>query len=163
MALRKGPSFSVEGLREIDAALGQLGKATGRNVMRRVAVKRLEPMAEEARRLAPDNPATGGDDLKASIAVSTRLAGYARRLNRRSKSEAEAHMGPAGDGAKKAPPQGTFQEFGTVHHAPQPFMRPAWDGGKEQLLDGIKDDLWAEIEKAAARQARKAARLAAKG
>lgn len=153
----------IEGLREVDAALGQLGKATGRNVMRRVAVARLEPMAEEARRLAPDDPNTGGNDLKNSIAVSTQLAGYARRLNKRSKSEAEAHMGPAGRGGTKAPPQGSQQEFGNENHGPQPFMRPAWDGGKDRLLEGIKDDLWAEIEKAAARQAKKAARLAARG
>lgn len=156
-------TVKVEGLKEIDAALGQLGKTTGRNVMRRVAVKRLEPMAEEARRLAPDDPNTGGRDLSESIEVSTKLAGYAKRLNKRSKSEVEAHMGPAGRGGTKAPPQGTFQEFGTVNHPPQPFMRPVWDGGKEALLDGIGDDLWAEINKAAERQAKKTARLAAKG
>ena len=72
-------------------------------------------------------------------------------------------MGPAGVGKKGAPPQGVWQEFGTVNHSPQPFMRPAWDGGKDKLLDGIADDFWTEIEKAAARQAKKAARLAAKG
>jgi len=161
--MARGVTVSVEGLREVDAALGQLAKATGRNVMRRVALARLEPMAEEARRLAPDNPDTGGSDLKESIAVSTKLAGYARRLNRRSKSEAEAYMGPAGRGGAKAPPQGTQQEFGNKNHGPQPFMRPAWDGGQEALLDGIAADLSAEIEKAAARLAKKAARLAAKG
>jgi HK97 gp10 family phage protein len=157
--MAKGFTVKIEGLKEIDEALGQLGKATGRNVMRRVAVKRLEPMAEDARRLAP----VEDTDLRDSIAVSTKLAGYARRLNRRSKSEAEAHMGPAGSGGTKAPPQGSLQEFGTKNHPPQPFMRPTWDRGKAELLDGIKDDLWAEISKAAARQAKKAARLAAKG
>lgn len=146
----------VEGLREIDAALGELGKATGRNVMRRVAIKRLEPMADVARRLAPVDDA----DLRDSIAVSTQLKGYAKRLNKRSKSEVEAHMGPAGTKSAKAPPQGSLQEFGTLNHGPQPFMRPAWDGGKDALLDGIKDDFWTEIAKAAQRQAKKAARLA---
>ena len=157
--MAKGFTVKIEGLKKIDEALGQLGKATGRNVMRRVALKRLEPMAEEARRLAPIEDT----DLRDSIAVSTKLAGYARRLNRRSKSEAEAHMGPAGAGGKKAPPQGSLQEFGTKNHPPQPFMRPAWDGGKDALLEGIADDFWTEISKAAARQAKKAARLAAKG
>jgi HK97 gp10 family phage protein len=161
--MARGVKVRVEGLREVDAALGQLGKATGRNVMRRVAVARLEPMAEVARRLAPDDPATGGNDLKNSIAVSTKLAGYAKRLNKRSKSEAEAHMGPAGNGGTKAPRQGSLQEFGTKNHPPQPFMRPAWDGGKDALLEGIADDFWTEISKAAARKAKKAARLAAKG
>lgn len=157
--MAKGVTVSLEGLRELDAALGELGKATGRNVMRRVAMARLQPMAEEARRLAP----VEDTDLRDSIAVSTKLAGYARRLNSRSRSEAEAYMGPAGADGKKAPPQGSLQEFGTKNHPPQPFMRPAWDSGKTELLTGIREDLWAEIEKAAARQARKAARLAAKG
>ncbi len=166
--MAKGVRVSIEGLREVDAALGQLGKATGRNVMRRVAVARLEPMAEEARRLAPDDPNTGGRDLHKSIAVSTRTqkANFSRAANkaaRAGKAEVEAHMGPAGVGVIGAPPQGTWQEFGTKNHPPQPFMRPAWDAGKDKLLDGIKDDLWQAIEKAAARQARKAARLAAKG
>ena len=153
----------VEGLKELDAALAALGKATGRNVLRRVAVARLQPMADDARRRAPDDPKTGGNDLRHSIDVSTKSAGYAARINRNGKSEAEAYMGPAGHGGAKAPPQGSLQEFGTVNHGPQPFMRTAWDSGKAALLDGIKDDLWAEVAKAAARQAKKAARLAAKG
>lgn len=160
--MAKGFAVKVDGLREIDAAIGDLGKATGRNVLRRVAVARLEPMAEEARRLAPDDPNTGGNDLRSSIAVSTRLGKRQGRINRRGKSEAEAHMGPAGPGGN-VPPQGIQQEFGNVNHGPQPFMRPTWDGGKDALLEGIGSDLWAEIEKAAARQAKKAARLAAKG
>lgn len=150
----------VEGLREVERALGELKKATGRNVMRRVAVARLEPMAEVARSIAAGFRLNG--DLVESIAVTTKQAGYARRLSRRSKSEAEAYMGPSGRG-KKAPPQGSLQEFGTQHHPPQPFMRPAWDACKGDLLPGIGEDLMAEITKAAARQAKKQARLAAKG
>lgn len=138
----------VDGLREIDAALGELGKATGRNVMRRVAVARLEPMAEEMRRLAPVN----SGDLKDSITVTTR-----RPKRHRKSSEVEAYAGPGRH------PQGHLREFGGDGSPPEPFVRPAWDGGKTELLYGIGEDLWSEISKAAARQARKAARLAAKG
>ncbi|RVI41050.1 HK97 gp10 family phage protein, partial [Sinorhizobium medicae] len=53
--------------------------------------------------------------------------------------------------------------FGTSRHGPQPFARPAWDAGKNQVLDTIKDELAVQITKAAQRLARKAARLAAKG
>jgi hypothetical protein len=59
-------------------------------------------------------------------------------------------------------PHAHLQEFGTVRHGPQPFARPAWDAGQSRILEGIKDDLWAEIKKAADRLARKTARLAAK-
>lgn len=160
--MAKAQTFRIDGLKEIDEAIGELGKATARNVLRRVAVKRLEPMAEVARSLAPDDPNTGGNDLKTSIGVSTQLAKRQKKLNRKGKSEAEAYMGPAGPGGD-VPPQGVMQEFGTAHHGPQPFMRPAWDQGQAALLDGIKDDLWSEIEKAVARKAKKAARLAARG
>lgn len=138
----------VEGLREVETALAQLGKSTGRNVMRRVALARLEPMAEEMRRLVP----VDSGDLKDSIAVTTKNP----RRNRK-RSEVEAHAGPGRH------PQGHLREFGGDKNPPAPFVRPAWDGGKGNLLEGIKEDLWAEIEKAAQRQARKAARQAAKG
>lgn len=139
---------SVSGLREVNEALGKLGKATGRNVMRRVAVKRLEPMAEDMRRLVP----VDSGDLKDGITVTTKSP----KRNRK-QSEVEAHAGPGRH------PQAHLREFGGDRHPPQPYVRPSWDAGKEALLDGIKDDLWAEIAKAAQRQARKAARLAAKG
>lgn len=135
----------VEGLREIDDALGKLGKATGRNVLRRVGIARLEPMAEAMRAKAP----VDAGDLKESIAVSTKNP----RRNRK-QSMVEVHAGPGRH------PQGHLREFGGDKHPPQPFVRPAWDGGKDELLDGIGADLWAEISKAAARQAKKAARLA---
>lgn len=141
-------TVKVEGLREVDAALGQLGKATGRNVMRRVAVARLEPMAEEMRRLVPID----SGDLKDGIAVTTK-----RPKRSRKSSEVEAYAGPGRH------PQAHLREFGGDGSPPEPYVRPAWDSGKGELLDGIADDLWSEIQKAAARQARKAARLAAKG
>lgn len=146
--MRSGPSFKIEGLREIDRALGELGKTTGRNVMRRVAVARLQPMAEEMRRLVP----VDAGDLKDSITVTTKNP----RRNRK-QSEVEAHAGPGRH------PQGHLREFGGDGSPPQPFVRPSWDGGKDALLEGIGKDLWAEVEKAAQRQARKAARLAARG
>ena len=146
--MAKGFTVKIDGLKEIDAALGQLGKATGRNVMRRVAVKRLEPMAEEMRRLAP----VDSGDLKDGITVTTK-----RPKGHRKESEVEAYAGPGRH------PQAHLREFGGDGSPAQPYVRPAWDGGKTKLLDGIKDDLWSEIEKAAARQAKKAARLAAKG
>jgi HK97 gp10 family phage protein len=146
--MANGVTVKVEGLREVDAALGQLGKATGRNVMRRVAVARLQPIAEDMRDKAPVDQS----DLRDSIIVTTK-----NPKRNRKRSQVEAHAGPGRH------PQAHLQEFGTQHHGPQPFVRPAWDAGKDELLEGIADDLWTEIEKAAARQARKAARLAAKG
>lgn len=158
--MARGVTVQTSGFADLDRALGELGKATGRNVMRRAGIKALEPMAEDARRRAERNNWSG--DLAASIAVSTKAAGYARRRGRK-QNEVEVYMGPGGTSGGKAPPQGSLQEFGTRHHAPQPSMRPAWDAGKGQVLDDLKQSLGDEIMKAAERQARKAARQAAKG
>lgn len=138
----------TEGFAELDRALGQLGKATGRNVMRRAGIAALEPVAEEAARRAPEL----FGDLRDSITASTK-----RPRRHRKRSEVEVYMGPTNL------PQAHLQEFGTRHHGPQPFMRPAWDAGKDQVLDDLKQSLGDEIMKAAERQARKAARLAARG
>jgi HK97 gp10 family phage protein len=143
----------VEGLKPLKDALQDLGKATGRNVMRRVLLERGEPIAEAMRQNAP--VATGY--LQGSIDVSTRLAPSARKGHEKlSDNAVEVFIGPS------ATPRAIMQEFGTVHHPPQPFARPAWDANKDETLEGIKDDIWAEIQKAVARRARKAAKAAAK-
>lgn len=141
-------TVKIEGLREVNDALGQLPKATGRNVMRRVAVKRLQPIADDMKAHAPVLAA----DLRDSITVTTK-----RPKSRRKVSEVEAYAGPGRH------PQAHLQEFGSSIHGPQPFARPAWDRGKHDLPTGLAADFWDEIKKAADRLARKTARLAAKG
>lgn len=49
---------------------------------------------------------------------------------------------------------GGFGEFGTVHEAAHPWMRPAFDGYKDQVLASIGTELWAGIERATKRLAR---------
>lgn len=145
---RKPFVVRTEGLKEVEQALAQLPKATGRNVMRRVAVKRLKPIGDDMKARAPHLYG----DLEESVIVTTK-----RPRNHRKQSEVEAYAGPG------RMPQAHLQEFGTQHHAPQPFARPAWDAGKGNLLPGLAADFWDEINKAADRLAKKAARLAAKG
>jgi HK97 gp10 family phage protein len=159
----------VEGLSEMSANLGELSKATARNVLRRVLMNAGAPMADTMRRLAPDDPSTEGRDLKSSIAVSPRLknsvgsaefaqvmrmggtvaqARSAMRDARRvaNGSFAEVYVGPGKGGA-----HGVLQEFGTINHPPQPFMRPAWDQEKDGALEIIKRELGGEIDKAVKR------------
>lgn len=156
-------TVKVEGLKELDEALGELSKAAARSVLRRVGLQALEPVAETARQLAPDDPNTSGDDLSGSIAVSTKLSARQAKLNRsairRGTSDKNFVEVYAGAGPL---PQAHNQEFGNVNHGPQPFMRPAWDQNKDKVLDIVKTELGGEIEKAAQRAARKAARLAVK-
>jgi HK97 gp10 family phage protein len=140
---------TVTGLDEIMAALRELPNATAKNVMRRVLIKRAEPVAEDARRLVPVDEG----HLKESIHVSTRLTRRQKARHRKvHRDDVEVFVGPGND------PAAHLQEFGSSHHDAQPFMRPAWDANKRGVLDGVADDMWREIEKAVARQAKKAAK-----
>lgn len=147
-------SVSIEGFRELDAALGELPKAIAKGVMRRVLSKAATPIAEAAARLAPEF----SGELRDSIAASTKLSKRQARKNRKAggRSYVEVYAGAG------VLPQAHLREFGADHHAPEPFMRPAWDGGKDAALEGIKGDLAAEIDRAATRIAKKQARLIAK-
>jgi HK97 gp10 family phage protein len=166
--------IKIEGLKEIQAALQDLSKATARNVVKRVLLKRAQPIVEAARTRAPVRTgrvrdsiiaqARGGNAGKAAFAEAMRggasraeAGRAAREANRAAGSIVEVVIGPH-DGAFYA----SLVEFGTAHSSPKPFLRPAWDAGKIQVLDGVGDDMWAEIQKALARQARRQAK-AAKG
>lgn len=148
----------LEGFRELESALAQLPKATGKNVLRRVAKGALEPMARQAESYAPVREG----DLRESITVSERRT---RRVNRSGrfdrKTGVEMAMGPAsGEGVLN---YAALVEFGTVDTPAQPYMRPAWDSGQNRALEYVKDNLAREILDAARRVAHKGARLLARG
>jgi HK97 gp10 family phage protein len=150
----------IEGLSELETALAKLPKATGKAVLRRVLKNIAAPIAEHAERLAPLGSAEEGDphpgQLKASIAVSTKLTRRQRSVHRKmfgsDRASVEMFVGAGGV------PQAHLREFGSDGHPPQPFMRPAWDANRMPALDSVKSQLWSEIEKAAKRLAKKAAK-----
>lgn len=145
---------TVEGLEGVMDALRDLPNATAKNVMKRVLLKRAEPIAEAARRLVPVDQG----HLKNSIHVATKLTRRQRGRRRKvHRDDVEVFVGPGTD------PAAHLQEFGSSHHDAQPFMRPAWDQTKDEFLAGVGADMWAEIEKAAARLAKKSAKAALKG
>lgn len=169
-------SFSVDGLKEMDAALGEMSKATARNVLKRVLMKAGQPTADLASQLAP----VDRGQLSRSVTVSPRIknkagsaefsavlraggsraeAGQALRAARRAAkgSFVEVYIGPT------ALPHAHLMEFGTSDLTAQPFMRPAWEQTKAGIMAIIKAELAIEIDKAAKRAARKAARLVARG
>jgi len=143
--------LKVEGLRELERALAELPKATAKNTLKRTLKLAAQPIADHAQRLAPRD--TGG--LAEGIMVTTKKP---KKHKSKGRAFAEIYIGPKARSVNAVP-----QEFGTVNHPAQPFMRPAWDAEKETSLDIIKNELGGQITKAAARLAKKAARKAAKG
>lgn len=147
----------MSGLKELDEALGKLPRATGKNVLRRIAIRSLAPVLSAAKQFVPVNEG----HLRNSLKITTRLSKRQQRENAKEVAEGKASV-QLYAGAS-ALPHSHLVEFGTAKMAPQPFLRPAWDANKEDVLQLIKDELGTEITKAAARLARKTARLAAKG
>lgn len=144
--------MKLTGFRELEKALAVLPKATGKNVLRRVAKGALEPMADVAASRAPHR--TG--KLSFSIAVSEKRT---RRVRKKlpARFGIEMAMGPA-TGFPGVLSYASFDEFGTVDTPAFGFMRSAWDGGAAPALEYVKANLGAEIAKAAARVAKKRGR-----
>lgn len=147
-------TVNLEGFKELDDALSELPKATSKGVLRRSLKKAAKPMADLASSLAPLGP-TG--NLSSSVRYGTKLtkrqAALHRKMFRNDKASVEGFVG-AND------PAAVPQEFGTVDHGPQPFMRPAWDRDQKPMLERLKAELWSEIQKTVARAERRAARAA---
>lgn len=142
--------MKLTGFDGLEAALDDLPKATAKNVVRRILKKRAQPFANTARQLVPVDKG----HLKKSITVGTKVAKTQRSEVKKLQAEGfvTMHIGPGQD------PAAHLQEFGSSQHPAQPYMRPAWDQNKTGVLDGLADDLWKEIEKAATRLAKKAAK-----
>lgn len=143
-------TFKIEGLAALEKTLAELPKATGKGALRRVLRQRAAPVADAMRADA----ARASGDLQDSIGHGTRLSPRQRALHRRwgTSSAVEYFIGAG------PLPQAITEEFGTFDQAPRPFARPNWDAHRYRLLDGLKQDLWAEITKSAERRARKLAR-----
>jgi len=164
-------TVSVEGLRELDKALGELPKATARNVLKRTLAKAAQPVVDAARQRAPVKTGKLRDSIIASTRIKNKVGNaefaaamreglgvaaarsalrQARRDAKGQGSFAELFVGPS----TGAIPYAHIMEFGSIKDAPQPYMRPAWDATKKQALDIIKAELGGEIIRAARRVGR---------
>lgn len=145
-------TIKIDGLKSVEEALKTLPASTGKSVLRRVLKKRAQPIADDyASKVRVDEGA-----LRDSIGVSSRLTKRQGSLHRKmfkdDRASVELFLGAGGL------TQAITEEFGTVDQPAHPGLRPAWDAGRKAILEGIKDDLWAEVQKSAARRAKKLAK-----
>lgn len=171
-------TFKLEGFKELEAALLELPKATQGNVLKRAVTAPAADFAEAAAAIAPEDKGVLKREIKVGKAkvISPGKAAFARAMAEggtraeaaaaaRSANRAAGGTGKAVSvqaGPTKRAFHGIFPEFGTAHMRAQPFMRPTWDRLGPGFIGQIADVLKEEIDKAAARLAKKAARLAAK-
>lgn len=145
-------TFKIDGLSDLEKSLTDMKKSTAQGVVKRVLLRAGQPLANIAASMAPVGE-TG--NLRYSVVVSDKLTRRQKRMLVK-ESPVEVYVGTA----NKA---GVQVEFGNDHQSAEPFLRPAFDMGINQVLDIIKADLGQEIEKTAARSARRLARASAKG
>jgi HK97 gp10 family phage protein len=151
--------MKLKGLPELEQELAKLPNATGRNVLRRVGKRVMEPVADDAAQRAPDR--TG------ILAFSIQVSEQRTRRAKRSQNLGDGAIATGGRsvniavgaaGGLGALYYAWFVEFGTVHMRSQPFLRPAWDYNKGKVLSSVKVELWSEITKAVGKMERKALR-----
>jgi HK97 gp10 family phage protein len=143
-------TFKFEGDRTLEAALKQFARPMAKAAGRRALKKAADPIFDVYR--SATTVASG--NLVKSETVGNRLNKRQTRLNRKdaSKSAVEVHIGTAD-------PAGIQEEFGNRHQAPHPSLSIAWASqGGQKAVDRIGTELAADIEKTAARVARKAAK-----
>lgn len=141
----------VEGLRALDKALGDLAQEIGprraRTPLRQALQAIGRPIAEDARsRVRVDK-----GHLRDSIRVGGLLS-RSQRAEHVKESDIEVHVGPSNL------PQAITEEFGTTDQAPHPFLRPAWEAGKDKALESFKGVLTERLARAVARLAKQRAK-----
>jgi hypothetical protein len=159
--------IKVQGLAELDKALGELTKGTARGVLRRAGLQALEVFVDVVKDIAPidaagDTPERPAGRYRDSWMTGTKLnRSQSRQAHREGKSFAEVYAGTTD------PVLGTELEFGTAERTrtesggstgavpPHPHARPAWQVTQGEVLSRLKTLLGIEIDKAAARAARR--------
>lgn len=145
-------SFKVDlrGFRDLDHILGQLPKAVGKRTLRDGGVKWMEPMAADIKRRAPRDKG----DLAGGVTVGTKLSRSQIKFagimgGRRDPNMVVVHAGPGSH------PQAVIQEIGSYKEPAQPYVAPAWEAGKDDLLQRVADGMAEPIMAAAARAKKK--------
>lgn len=138
------------GGKELEAALKELAtRATRKNAAKRALRKAAEPIRQEWESLVPVDQG----DLKKSIKV-----GEAIKAFRTTGDTVTQFVGVDESQDRRLHIYAEVIEFGNANHPAQPAGRPAWESKKGEALDLIAGELRTEIDKAAARAARKAAK-----
>lgn len=145
---------TITGARELARVLDKLPDKIGRKVVVSSMRQAANLVRKEIRARAPVRAGGGAKAVKIGKGGQAigRLPGFLRAHiavnNLRRARVPTLRIGPTRDAF-----HGLFQEFGTVHHPAQPFIRPAFDAAKARMLGSIGKRLGINIEKAAVKLA----------
>lgn len=136
-------NITITGASDLAKRLEQLPAAVSRTVQVNALKAGAEVIRDRAAALAPRSPGPG-PHLADDIVIGTISAARLERQDRG--NEVVVEVGPS------LKPNdhfyGYFQEYGTIRHQAQPFMRPAFDTGAPLALTRILSAMWLAIRKA---------------
>lgn len=147
-------TIKVEGLRALGEAMRELGYETSMKIARSMTNAAAKVVRNDAIRRAPESEephelegvVVQPGNLKKNI-VTKRVS-----RSRLTSEHIVTVRGKRKDGY--AARYGRLQEFGTVHHAPQPFLRPAFDSNVTGAIEAMKTTGKRRIESAARKAAK---------
>jgi HK97 gp10 family phage protein len=148
--------MKLVGARELEANLMALPELLAKRTLARALMKVAQPIADEARTRSPQN---FGKNMR-KIVVAATLSRRQRKGTRKVPGVRTVYIGV------RPSPVAHLIEFGTgprYHRSgkstgvmpAQPFLRPAWDNGKFKALEDFGVILGRELEKSAARLAKR--------
>ena len=165
--------FKIDGAKELDNALSQLPKATGKAQIRSALKKAAKPIKIAAEANAPGGPS---GDIARSIIISTKVK--ARQRSQAAQAPAKGAVIFVGSTS----PLAHLIEFGTQSHdiaikkksvlsdgntffgveiihpgtGARPFLRTAWDAHKKEAVIIFGREVWKNLERTAKRFAKQA-------
>lgn len=148
-------SWEVQGLKELDKQLANLGAKGGLKVLRKAARKGMGPVKNQMEDNAPfdsDKDAASssfGNKLEAAARsehLKDKIKMTSKKLDKKggSNNALTVRVGPTRAHAQKA----IAAEYGTTKQQAEPFMRPALFDNKDQVIRTMKNVLVAEIQRA---------------
>lgn len=140
IAPRAGGTVRTEGFSELARQLERMADAVVGETLEASVLESVEPIRADMARRAPRSDTPGG----------TRGSGHAadnigKQVASGSKPRrAEINVGPGQDYWHLV-----FAEFGTRHHAAQPWGRPAVDAGRDRYIRALRKSVRDRLRKAA--------------
>jgi HK97 gp10 family phage protein len=124
-----------EGGAELAKKFETLSARVAKRALRDALETAGEPMRRRMGQMAPREP--GAPDIANNIVISTARV---KKVKGSDAQSAAVAIGP-----EKSFFYGFFQEFGTIFHAAQPFVRPAFDAGVTKALSDLARAMWTEL------------------
>jgi HK97 gp10 family phage protein len=135
---RKWERVDLDGVEDLEKALKTLNNDTQGVYLRKAAAAGAEITRSVASQLAPRS--VDGSHGRAPGFLAENIDAEVKFT--RTQDKAEVHVG-----MKKDAWYGRFAETGTQFAAAQPFLRPALDATKDDVIDEIRDQLRRQILK----------------